>query len=204
MKTLYCLFIFFTIVELTYSQKLLTGYIVSSNGDTIKGQVEFEKYLKEYSKTIIVAFYDSSGKKYSTTTKDIFGYGFYRDKNQQHFTKLKTHDFISVQKFVEQYIFGKISVYIDEVPNFNPTLYNKYDFFSSRSSTNFKFYVRKDTDEIFFLNTKNKKQVKKVLGELMADCPKYSGELNRKLFAEEIYSLIISYNNSFCFNTKKE
>ena len=70
MKTFFTFFIF-TIIFYTpaNAQKLLPGYIVTLKGDTINGQVEFEKYLTGYAKTSIKFFYDSSGTKYETGIK---------------------------------------------------------------------------------------------------------------------------------------
>ncbi len=200
MKTFLTFFIFLIICcKPSNAQKLLPGYIVTLKGDTINGQVEFEKYLTGYAKTSIKCFYDSSGTKHETSIKDIFGYGFYKTDGQRHFNSIKTHDLISTKKFIEQYGFGKISVYIDEVAG-PPNGYAGSNIFLSGSYNISKFYVRKDTGVIQFLNIENKKKVKLILGKLMIDCPKYANELNRKLYAEEIYNLILSYNKSFCFN----
>jgi hypothetical protein len=199
MKSIFLLIFIVFLSKISFCQKLCSGYIVTLKGDTINGQVEFEKYLTGYAKSSIKAFYDSAGSKYAIGIKDIFGYGFYRTNEQRHFSKIKAHDFISTTKFIEQYIFGKISVYVDEVVN-AANLNTNPGMFWTGNLTNFKFYIRKDTGAIQFLNMESKKKVKLILGNLMADCPKYANELNRKLYAEEIYNLILSYNKSFCFN----
>lgn len=202
MKIFFTFFIFIIICcKLSNAQKLLPGYIVTLKGDTIKGQVEFEKYLAGYAKTAIKFFYDSSGTKYETSIKDIFGYGFYRINEQHHFSKIKTHSLIGDTKFVEQYIFGKISVYIDEALG-TPNVHAGSNIFLNGNSNTNKVYIRKDTGVIQFLKIDNKKKVKIVLGDLMADCPMFVSRLNKKLYPDEIYSLIISYNRSFCFNNK--
>ena len=115
----FCLFAFFSLGQKTTFE---SGYLVTDTGDTLRGEVKYNKKKEQdcYNK---VFFKDASGvQKNYKPSKKITAYGF----NDQHFVVM---DFENEPKFYKVLARGEINLYkmmFEEISMNQPVLGGEY------------------------------------------------------------------------------
>jgi hypothetical protein len=184
MKVFISVIILFLSSTTCNAQKKFTGYIITKDGDTLKGLIG---KAREIDSGQFCSFYDSATQiKVDLQFENVLGYGYTENDKQNYYEKIKLErNPFTNEAFLKNILKGKIAVfeYQYTTGNFN----NSY--------TKTVYYLKKETGDISTLTfggvlSDNKTVLKYALADSDCTVEKVKGIISKKKAIE----LIETYN----------
>lgn len=192
-------------VQLSYAdsdrtKNLFEGFVITSMGDTVRGQVQFVNPVYNELK---VRLYNEKGKKIATyKTHDIVEYAFlFYDKKE------KAHEWVNyVRKRVEVAPLKStsnsktVTVFLQRVTQGQVTLYNYYTLSTSKiNSRNYvkNYYVEQQTPDGFDLTHVDMDNFRDYSRTLLATNNELSEQLGKSGYGYKYFAKIIEQHNKF-------
>ncbi|GAB2837569.1 hypothetical protein GCM10027043_45670 [Ferruginibacter profundus] len=163
-----------------YAQKTNPGYIITNNGDTLKGILKIPAAFNDKK---IYKITDSTGNKQEIADADMTGYGYVKNGSQKDFVKFII--FRSHFEFLERVVKGKISAYM---------LYSMGT--GTGYNTNVEIYLKDENEKLYIIKEAfgNMGFRKDILKEVLGDCKQVAEKIKGILLEKKVLQLIEEYN----------
>jgi hypothetical protein len=197
------IFIFFILaLQLAYAgesneENLYEGFVITSMGDTIRGQVQFVNPVYNELK---VRLYDEKGKHDTYKTGDIVEYAFlFPDKKSQ---ELKWVNYVRKRVDVSpiQSSTQINTVFLQRVTQGKVTLYNYYTLETAKINSREyvkNYYVEQQTPNGFDLTHVNSDNFREYARTLLASNQTLYEQLGKSGFGFNYFSKVIEEHNKF-------
>lgn len=194
MKQTLLLTILTTLTTITYannSNKIYSGYVVTNNGDTIRGKIQM---LTPALNEVKVKLIDANGKKRIFKAKEVQAYSFVvlTYKNKKHTSETITY----VRKTVDKapVPFGSKNVLIEQQVKGQVNLYNHYvETRAGQYAYEHCFYLEKGNEMVLI----NRANFKKAVRKIVADYPELKAKVGKKGYGYKyIVKIIKEYNTT--------